>query len=151
MLTFDVPGAVTWSHVHRSRPSETWAEALHRLAAKAVISGCQVFDVNEDQTACRVTSATVAGRSYRVAIEPVKRAAVCRCVAHEVNAICAHSALAVATLVGLPDLAVEPLVAKFAGKCCRTGETYEAGALITRSARGGWMLVTHRNKGEQAA
>lgn len=148
--TFDVPGSITLKDVSRPKPREAWPQAMHRLAAKSVIEGRQVIDVSDDETFCRVTSARFAGRTYRVWIDHEKRSARCECAAWEVNGICSHGALAVASTIGLPPLDVAPVTASYPGKCSVTGRVIEPGDSITKSSRGGWQLV-ESNTPSQAA
>jgi len=141
MIPYDVPGDVTLRDVSRSPRGETWPQAMHRLAAKALISGCQVLDANADGTRCRVTSARLRNVAYRVWLDPERHAARCECAAWHAVGICGHTALATAMLHGLPSLDTPPLVAAFAGRCSLTGQPIAPGDAITKSARGGWMLV----------
>lgn len=141
MTAFDVPGSITLKDVSRPKPRESWPAAMHRLAAKSVIEGRTVIDVSDDETFCRVTSARFTGRTYRVWIDHEKRSARCECAAYEVNGICSHGALAVASTIGLPPIDTAPVIASYRGRCSITGRTIEPGTPITKSSRGGWMIV----------
>lgn len=150
MGSFDVPGTVVLRDVSRAKIGETWAEAMHRLAQRGRIEGCVVFAVSDDETTARVTSARVVGRSYRVWIDREHRSALCECASYEVTQMCKHAALAVAELAELPPLDTTPLTAAYEGRCSVTGQTIHPGDYITRSSRGGWMLVTSRDQRQTA-
>jgi hypothetical protein len=141
MNTFTVPGTLTLADVTRRPRGETWAEAMHRLAAKGLIQGCQTLDWSADQARCRVMSSSVAGRAYRVWLDHARHTGICSCTGYEVNGICQHIALALAECGALPALDTEPLAAVYPGRCAMTGRVIRVGDLITKSATGGWVLL----------
>lgn len=136
MTTYDVPGTITLADVLTGPANETWPQALHRLARKAVICGCMVTAVYGAETAVHVTSSRDPKIEYLVRTDH----GTCTCAGFHRHRQCMHLALALAVTNQLPPVDAPPLRATYAGTCARTGRRFGWGTPITLAPEG-WVIV----------